>query len=113
MEKLSLNGNAPAGVYEIDANGILIFSSVRNADSIINHAYNGDGVDFFQEVTKFRNTSDLQRRFELFKEANVPTESFDFTCSFETEKLTIRVLLARLVEGPSSCSFLVYIRDIR
>ena len=105
-----MNGNSLAGVYEISAQGIVIYSSVRSADGVTKRASDRDGIDFFREVTQFKNADDFQHRFELFREAHTSTESFDFTCRYETKNLTIRVLLARFVESPTSCSFLVYIR---
>ncbi len=111
MKNLLLTGNLLSGVYEIDADGILIYSSVKSADGEIKRDPDPKGIDFFREVMLFKNATDFQRRFDSFREANVPSESFDFTCSYETRKLTIRVLLARLVDSASSCSFLVYIRN--
>lgn len=109
MERFSLEGDSLPGVYEIDANGALIYSSVKSSDGLTKRTYDGS-IDFFREITLFSNASEFQYRFEVFKEANIPTDSFDFTCTYSTRNLTIRVLLARLLDGPTSFSFLVYIR---
>lgn len=110
MENRLINGNALPGVYEIDAQGMVIYSSVKSADGFTNPRHDLNGIDFFREITQFNNANDFQQRFESFREASIPSESFDFTCRYETKRQKIRVLLARFVESPTSCSFLVYIR---
>jgi hypothetical protein len=111
MKAPTTNGkNLLPGVYEIDAEGIVLYSSLKSEDGSILRAYDLDGLDFFRRVTQFRNARDLQHRFDLFRQANVTTEAFEFTCQYEAEQQTIRILLARLTKGQEPGSFIIYVR---
>jgi hypothetical protein len=88
------------GLYELDAAGTILYSSLKS----------DEGVDFFSKVTQFNNVADFHRRFDNFRVASVPTETFDFTCEYHNERQMIRVLMARLSKDKVADSFLIYIR---
>lgn len=99
------------GIYELDERGTVLYSSLKAADGSVQRACNLDGLDFFKGVARFKNAKALHLRFDRFLQAGIPTETFDFICSYDNDEQIIRVLLARLVKDQSPRSYLVYIRN--
>jgi hypothetical protein len=98
------------GLYELDAAGTILYSSFKSENGGDRRIRDLDGVDFFSKVTQFNNVADFHRRFDTFRVASVPTETFDFTCEYPNERQMIRVLMARLSKDKVTDSFLIYIR---
>jgi hypothetical protein len=86
------------GIFELDDNGIVIYSSFEETNSWIGAEKDIKGRDFFNEVLGFTNVGDLQRRLEAFKAEAIPARSFDFVCHFNQQSVPVKVLLARLCD---------------
>ena len=103
------NGAKLSGIFEIDGEGVVLYSSLKADDGTITRAYDLDGLHFFKQVMKFSNANDLHHRFELFRHSYGATESFDFICNCPDEPRSIQVLLAKLFRGKEG-SFLIHLR---
>ena len=86
------------GIFELDDNGTVIYSSFEESDSWLGAEKDIMGRDFFNEVLAFTNVAELQRRLEAFKAEAIPARSFDFVCHFHQQSVPVKVLLARLCD---------------
>ena len=99
------------GLFEIDENGRLLYSSVETAGRLHRDS-SLDGKNLFTELAPFANANDFKRRFEFFRFADMRSLSFAFTCQYADGPLLVRVVLARLLTGPEY-SFLVHLQKPR
>ncbi len=86
------------GIFELDENNLVIYSSFEESNNWIGAEKDIEGRDFFHEVLAFTNVADLQRRLETFKAEAIPARSFDFVCHFHHHSVPVKVLLARLCD---------------
>ena len=91
------------GLFELDDEGLVLYSTLK-AQGIT-----AKGRNFFTDVADFANASDLQRRFDLFRFANTPAQSFQFTCNYSDGPTQVKVLMARLLKDASR-TFLLDLR---
>ena len=99
-----------SGVYELDANGLVLFSSIKSDDGKIRRIYDLEGLPFFSMVSPFSHIAEFRFHFEHFRESNSPSMTYDFKYETDAESRMIRVLLARLMKGEGATSYLVYVR---
>lgn len=100
------------GLFELDENGNVLYSSVESASGSMYREPTFDGSNFFTEVAGFTNSRDFQRRFELFRLGETQAHSFDFTCEYADGPAPVKVLMARLFKDPPNRSFLVHLRKV-
>lgn len=86
------------GIFELDNDGTVIYSSFDESNSWVGAEQDIKGRDFFNEVLAFTNVAELQRRLEAFKAEEIPARSFDFVCHFHQQSVPVKVLLARLCD---------------
>jgi hypothetical protein len=86
------------GIFELDENGTVIYSSLEASNTWVGAEKDIKGRDFFNEVLAFTNVAELQRRLEAFKAEAIPARSFDFICHFHQQSVPVKVLLARLCD---------------
>jgi len=86
------------GIFELDDDGTVIYSSFEESNSWVGAEKDIKGRDFFNEVLAFTNVAELQRRLEAFKAEEIPARSFDFVCHFHQQSVPVKVLLARLCD---------------
>jgi|ERR1041385_9117751 len=91
------------GLFELDERGYVLYSN-RKTTGVASK-----GRHFFTELADFENASDLQRRFDLFRVAAIPAQSFQFTCNYSDGPTQVKVLIARLLKD-SSKTFLLDLR---
>lgn len=112
MSFKALDQEESLGIFELDNNGTVIYSSFEESHGWVGAEKDIKGRDFFNEVLCFTNVADLQRRLEAFKAEAIPARSFDFVCQFQQQSVPVKVLLARLcdkVDGQPK-SILVHLR---
>ena len=97
------------GLFEVDENGSVLYSSIESNGST-HHEPDINGRNFFTQVAPFSNASDFERRFELFTLSETQSHSFGFTCQYGDGPVLIKVLMARLNKSPTSCSSLIHLR---
>ena len=88
----------PLGLYELDAEGTVLYHRLESGGR-----HDGDGVDlagrnFYDEIISFDNAGELRRRVEGFLRGGGHAENFDFTCRAGGEATPVRVMLARVRE---------------
>jgi hypothetical protein len=91
------------GLFELDDHGLILYSNLKTA------GVNAKGRNFFTDVADFGNAADLRRRFDLFRVANTPAQSFQFTCNYSDGPMQVKILLARLLKDASR-TFLLDLR---
>ena len=92
------NQEESLGIFELDDDGTVIYSSFEESNSWVGAEKDIKGRDFFNEVLAFTNVAELQRRLEAFKAEEIPARSFDFVCHFHQQSVPVKVLLARLCD---------------
>ena len=112
MSVRPLDQQESLGIFEIDDDCKVIYSSLDDSNSWVGAEKDINGLDFFTEVLGFTNVADLQRRLEAFKAEAISASSFDFVCHFQHQSVPVKVLLARLHNQPdgNSGSVLVHLR---
>ncbi len=75
------------GIFELDNDGTVIYSSFEESNSWVGAEKDIKGRDFFNEVLAFTNVAELQRRLEAFKAEEIPARSFDFVCHFHQQSV--------------------------
>ncbi|HEY3037097.1 MAG TPA: hypothetical protein VGJ66_00085 [Pyrinomonadaceae bacterium] len=98
MSVTTLDQEESLGIFELDDDGIVIYSSFEESNRWVGAEKDIRGRDFFNEVLAFTNVAELQRRLESFKAEGIPARSFDFVCHFHQQSVTVKVLLARLCD---------------
>ena len=97
------------GLFELDENGNILYSSVEAEDGRLARDSSLDGTNFFTELAPFENALDFQRRFDFFRFADMRALTFAFNCQYADGPLLVKVVMARLLTGPDY-SFLVYLQ---
>ncbi|HEX9422859.1 MAG TPA: hypothetical protein VF899_06425, partial [Pyrinomonadaceae bacterium] len=77
------------GIFELDDDGTVIYSSFEESNSWVGAEKDIKGRDFFNEVLAFTNVAELQRRLEAFKAEEIPARSFDFVCHFHQQSVPV------------------------
>jgi hypothetical protein len=98
MSVRTLDQEESLGIFELDDDGIVIYSSLEESNTWVGAEKDITGRNFFNEVLAFTNVAELQRRLEAFKAEGIPARSFDFVCHFHKQSVTVKVLLARLCD---------------
>ena len=112
MSVRPLDQQESLGIFELDDDYKVIYSSLDDSNSWVGAEKDIKGLAFFTEVLGFTNAADLQRRLETFKAEAISASSFDFVCHFQQHSVPVKVLLARLCNQPDgkSGSVLVHLR---
>lgn len=88
----------PFGLYEMDAEGTVLYHRAEPGGRPGAAAGGVTGRNFYDEVASFDNADELRRRVEDFLRRDGHADSFDFTCRAGGETMPVRVLLARVRE---------------
>jgi hypothetical protein len=108
-------GNVPGllGLFELDEAGRLLYSSLETPEGLI-RAHEYDGFNFFTEIcplsSSLTNADAFHRRFDLFRAAEVPLRTFNFTFDCLEGPKEVKVLLAQVQKGSGHKAFLLYLR---
>src|SRR4030095_3685599 len=97
------------GLFELDANGKILYSSVESGDGTLIRDPSLDGTNFFTDLAQFTNTTDFQRRFDFFRLADMRSLAFPFDCQYADGPFQVKVLIARLL-AETEYSFLLHLQ---
>jgi hypothetical protein len=97
------------GLFELDANGKILYSSVEADDGTLTRDSSLDGTNFFTDLAQFTNTTDFQRRFDFFRLAEMRSLAFPFDCQYADGPFPVKVLMARLL-AETEYSFLLHMQ---
>jgi hypothetical protein len=98
------------GLFELDENGKVLYSSFQSAEGPMLRQAGLDGVDFFQDIASFSNVGEFHSRFEFFRLAEARSSSFTFTCQYPDGEHLVKIVMARLMTETGPTSFLVHFR---
>lgn len=101
------------GFYELDAEGIVIHSRVKQDAEWLNITPAVTGRNFFEEVFPGENAEEFRRRFNRFLSNRNSIESFTFNCRLYEIVLPVKVMLVRVSERENSERANLVIVDIR
>jgi hypothetical protein len=88
----------PYGLFELDADDVVIYSRHEGERDCSEGNDNVNGRNFFSEVAPFSNSEELRIAVKAFRESGAPAKRIDFTCRYDNEAERVRVLLARLCD---------------
>lgn len=106
----------PLGLYELDAEGAVLYHRPEPDGRAGVTADDVAGRNFYEEVAAFDNADELRRRVEDFLRRDGRADSFDFTYLSGGEATPVRVLLARVRERSdlgSKKAVLLHLRGAR
>jgi hypothetical protein len=101
------------GLFELDADGTVVYSRLRRNEEIPDTAPGAVGCNFFDEVAAFENVEDFRRRFRYFVKGSNSIENFNFDFRFEENAVPMRVMLVRVSETDHNENAHRIIVDIR
>jgi len=86
------------GIFELDDNGTVIYSSFEESDSWLGAEKDITGRDFFNEVLAFTNVAELTTPARGFQSRSHPGPQFRLRLHFHQQSVPVKVLLARLCD---------------
>lgn len=98
------------GLFELDENGNILYSSLENGNGSPSLEAIIKGRNFFAEIASFTNIEQFRRFFNAFRSGDSQANGFDFTCDYSDGPTHVRVLLARSQRDANN-SFLVHLRE--
>ena len=103
-------GPDPLGLFELDEDGDVLYSSIRSGDGAVGWHGVTRGANLFTDVMSFQNTAAFKRQFDLFRLAELQARTFEFICEYVEGPATVKVLMARLFRAPDNRTFLVHLQ---
>ncbi|HEY8560586.1 MAG TPA: hypothetical protein VIL74_09445 [Pyrinomonadaceae bacterium] len=102
-----------SGLFELNNDGTVRYSRLRQNNELINADPEMVGHNFFEEIAGFENVRDLRRIFNNFVKSNKFTDNFVFDCQFPNETIRVRVMMVRAFENSYPKPADIVILDIR
>ena len=108
-----LTANNASGLFELNNDGTVLYSRLRQNNRLLNASQEMVGHNFFEEIAGFENVRDLRRIFNNFVKSNKFTDNFIFDCQFTEEIVRVRVMMVRAFENSYPNPADIVIMDIR
>jgi hypothetical protein len=108
-----LRATNSSGLFELNNDGTVLYSRLRQNNQLINGNGEMVGHNFFEDLAGFENVRDLRRIFNNFVKSNKFTDNFIFDCRFPDETVRVRVMMVRAFENSFPNPADIVILDIR
>lgn len=86
------------GFYELDTNGVIMYSRIKNGGKFEQADPDLVGQNFFDDFFVCQNSEVLRRRFKRFVIEGYSTENFTFGLVQQDEILPLKIMLVRAAE---------------
>lgn len=87
------------GLFELDPAGTVLYSRMETeGEARAARGADISGLNFYEQVASFENVEEFRQRVTQFTRGTSPADNFTFDCLYEGRALSIKVLLARMLE---------------
>src|SRR5687767_1668460 len=102
MIEVSSSAASPfCGFYELDTNGVIMYSRIKNGGKFEKPDPDVVGLNFFDDFFVCQNSEVLRRRFKRFVIEGYSTENFNFGLVQGDEIFPLKIMLVRAAETGS------------
>lgn len=101
------------GIYELNDDGTVLTSLIRENGRYTTPKAKMVGKDFFEDIADFVNIVDLRKHFRNFIKSRKPFDIFEFQCEYPQQTLQTRISMTRGTEFDFDRTNGIVIMDIR
>lgn len=83
------------GFYELDTDGVILYSRLKNGGKFEKATPQTVGLNFFEDFFVCQNSEALRRRFKRFVAEGFSTENFSFNYIQNDETVPLKIMLVR------------------
>ena len=99
MKEISNSTNPPfCGFYELDTDGYILYSRLKNGGKFEQADPETVGLNFFDDFFVCPNSEVLRRRFKRFVTEGNSTENFNFSLVRDEKFLPLKIMLVRAAD---------------